>query len=156
MRPTEAAGARRLEVFHLVLSLLVRRPEGFNWHEQRGRVAAALLACLIFVAVVGIGWLLGTKPPSPPAKKPATATEESQKKKGPKRALVNDGNVTIIELRDPTSGRIVYELPDGLSCLYVPFDNVSQWMGEPVTAVCEDTARKQRRPTTTFSWGRGE
>ena len=156
MRPTEAAGARRLEVFRLVLSLLARRPERFSLHEQRGRVAAALLACLTFIALVGIGWLLGTRTPTLPNKKPGITTEQSQKKEAAKQAASTDGSAASIDMSDPTGGRIIYELPDGLSCLYVPFDNVTERMGEPMMAICEDTARKQRRPMGTFSWGRGQ
>jgi hypothetical protein len=54
----------------------------------------------------------------------------------------------------PTAGWIVYELPDGLSCTYVRFDNVKEWFGEPTTAPCEDTLRQHGPYARGFNWGR--
>ena len=121
--------------------MLARRLTTFRSREIRARRVRGLIAALILVALLGAGWLAETS-----------------------SVLVKmrEGAVAAFGTKPPTdqpkistAGRLVYELPDGETCTYVPFDNVTEWMGEPTTTMCESTVRKLRAAKTTdFSWGR--
>ena len=141
MRPFTTARVWRPVGHHGVPAILARRLTTIRSREIRVRRVRGLIAALILLALLGAGWLADTS-----------------------NVLVKmrDGTVAAFGTKPPTdqprtstAGRLVYELPDGESCTYIPFDNVTEWVGEPTTTMCESVARKLRTSKTTdFSWGR--
>jgi len=144
MRSTTAADASRSAAERRDLTVQAHRPERFRLREARTRRVRGAVACAAFLAMLLTGWLIGTKsfvtPPPSDARKTAAAPSSAEH---------------LMKANAPTAGWVVHELPGGESCQYTLFDNVSQWFGEPITALCEDSARKQaERQNRAFSWGR--
>ena len=133
MRPTVAAGVRRLAAGRRDPTGLTRRQKRSPFREHRALLARGLFACAAFLFVVGGAWLVGTHNISGAARD-GTAGKRTQAYR---------------------VGWIIHEQPDGMSCTYVPFDTATEQVGKPTTAMCESAARKQRASGQDgFAWGR--
>jgi hypothetical protein len=119
--------------------------------EAQARRVRGLILCGAFLAVLSATLFIATKPYGPLLHEP--------QRKAASKDNNNDRDADIGRwvkyVAQPSAGVVIRELPDGLSCTYVPFDNTDQWFGEPSTSVCESVLRKQRQTTgKDFSWGR--
>ena len=132
MRQTTSAGAWGTAAYGRDLVVRARRLNRSRSREARARLARGLVACAVFLALLGAGWMIGTR-----SLVTAPPDETAAAKAGERNA-----------------GQILAELPDGISCIYTPFDNVTQQVGAPQTVLCDSVMRKQRGSRTEFSWGR--
>jgi hypothetical protein len=132
MRPTATAGAWKTAAYGRDLVVRARRLKQSHAREARVRFARGLFACAVFLALLGAGWMIGARPfaAAPP-------DEAAAAKAGERNA-----------------GQIVAELPDGISCVHTPFDNVTQQVGASQTVLCDSVMRNQRGSRSEFSWGR--
>jgi hypothetical protein len=135
MRLTANAGASKFAALGGNLAEQARRPEHVRSRELRALITRGLIAFLAFFILLGAGWMMGTHPTGDTPKDKARPSKSG----------------------DRDVGRIVLELPDGLHCEYLAFNNISQWTGAPRRAICEDAARVARDLEETprpFAWGR--
>jgi hypothetical protein len=100
--------------------------------EARARLAIIVLIVAAFAAMMTFGWY-------------AQTAVEGRHRPQPRIAPLT---------AEQRSGHIVHELPDGISCRYVPFDNFTAWFGYGTTARCKPELKQQpRRSIERFSWG---
>jgi hypothetical protein len=132
MRSTTAAGASGVAARGGALPEDMRRPTRSRSREARARRVRGFVACVIFAAMLGIGWVMGVGHPPP---KEQVVEEPAPKLPGKQSA-----------------GWIVQELPGGEQCNYTLFDNLTQEVGEPATNVCPTKGRGN--PWQGYTWGR--
>jgi hypothetical protein len=139
MRPTMTAGAARPAASGGDLAERASRPERSHVREMRARNMRGLIACAVFLFMLGAAVLIGNNSIVNPTKNEAV---ERKKQREAKQAA------------ERTSGWIVQELPDGLTCQYLKFDNITAQVGQPNLAACEEALRVRAEGRTGFSWGR--
>jgi hypothetical protein len=118
-----------------------RRPERPYSREARARYGRGLIAFGVFLAMLTAGLMLGSHAVISPAQKEAARQKKEREAK---------------QAAERTTGWIVQELPDGLTCQYTKFDNVTQQVGAPSRALCEEALRERMGGRTGFSWGRAQ
>ena len=102
-------------------------------HEARGRFAILFIGCAMFVGTLSLGWYsrteLETRWLRPAALGVAPLTAEQR------------------------TGKIVYELGDGVSCRTVAFDNLATWFSDSTTRRCEaEMPTNGSRAINRFTW----
>lgn len=85
---------------------------------------------MVFFILLASGWMIGSK-----------------------FHLKSDDHTVKISPAERTKGRIVTPTPDGVSCTYTSFDNVTQKVSAPTTALCEAIVL-ERTGRPGFQWGR--
>jgi hypothetical protein len=139
MRHTMDAGASKPAVNDGHLVERARRPEQLHAREARARYGRGLVAFTIFLMMLTAGLMIGTHAVISPAQKEAAAKKREREAK---------------QAAERTTGWIVQELPDGLTCQYIKFDNVTERVGAPTLALCEEALRERIAGRPGFSWGR--
>jgi hypothetical protein len=131
--------ARRREAF-----MLAARHNQIRAREARARLARTLIACALFVALVSAGWAV---------RMPAVIGFLSQH--GIIQGQAHGHQQEYVKATSPDRpGQIVHELPDGLSCRFLPFDNITGWFELDKVGPCEDDSQKRvEAPPRQFKWG---
>ena len=110
-----------------------RRRKEQKARQVRARRVGAIVASILFVALVGVGWLFGG----------------GHAVFAPKVGMV--GQASTEEHR---AGWVVYELFDGTNCRYHRLDNYTGRVGAGTKGECEDMYTKRKFNVGAFSWGK--
>lgn len=105
--------------------------------------APAALACLLFVVGLAGAWMLG-------ARDFAALTAIKPRP----NATAGEGAASAGAAPPSGAGMLVFELGDGVTCRYRPFDNVTGWMGSDSYAECAHSLRQRTGGPRPFTWGR--
>jgi len=134
MRPITAAVISGVAVHGGAFAEQARRPNRTRLRELRAWRARSFAAYVIFAGVLTGGWMIGGI---------SLAVPPPQEQVGPRPPGAQ------------SAGWIVQQLPDGESCNYTVFDNITQQVGGRMTDACQADPR-QNVSWRGFSWGRND
>ena len=131
MRPNTEVDSRSYLAARLEAEEQARRRQERKARQTRTRRVGAVVACVLFLAVVGAGWLFG----------------------GHAIFAPRGGTVGQAKAERHRTGWVIYELVDGNSCRYHRLDNDTGRVGAGTKAECEDIYTQRRARAGTFTWG---